>query len=1049
MNTKDIIFLSESHANVKILEDVPGFKLFGNPNTPIPVTHGGIAVYVTNYLAQYVINLRYGKSSLSFCISTLPNTFFMGVYVYPTDSTNSDLTDFGELIDDISYWMDKGYTPFIGGDFNSRPGDLNIIGMNSLKWRFSQNIDTFVNTNGRYIATMCQHLKLLPLNHCIYYNKYFEGNFTYYKSNKKSQIDFVFTENVGRKMVKEFNIVKTGWHQSDHLPLELQIETTWKIDLNSLLLRAQDLESRNTCSTVNRLKTFKHDFDFDRAQRLLGEMEEHLSEICFSSVSADSIIQDIYDTLNPILCETKNVTRRNPSNREENKINENNCDIAFKTYNEMLHNASYSEQDIIAALNNYQIQRRSLHNALTKEANDKFKVVIESHDDKKIWNLIDWSGNLRKSASNTHPPVIQMREHFQTLYEPIKSDGDINTLTSEVHIPVTDVAISMNEVQVGFQQMKKGGFDYPISVLLLIMSRIAPVILYLLNLMFFNGFPLKLCMSLLTAIPKTGNLLLPTNYRGIQMQPLLANLYDRVITNRLLRWVKVHDEQTAFQKGKGTIDQIFLLRLIISLIKYNKMTLYIGFFDLSKAFDRVSRYLLLQTLIKMGIGATMLHALQSLYLKTRCVLKCFGKLSDIFETYTGIRQGASSSVILFITFMDSVIDILKEKCVNEPVLNSLHCLLHADDTLILSTNRTLFKIKCDVLIEEFIHKKMSINFKKSGFMIINAKEEDTKCDLKLDSGWLTYRKEQKYLGAIFTDTGIMRNDLTAYVKLKSNDVIIKLSNFLYHNKSAPVMIKLKMVKACIVSSTIYSCESWGSCPFAQLETLQRKALKLALSIRQNTPNEVVYIETGIIPLKPEIYKRQLKYYRKLKSMVADNPYSDISLIFNEANDKNIQYLRHYSQLDQRFGNVEECHRFYANQCKSEMIKHIQLKGGNNEENNYGPYNKINPQMVSPDFYHQILCLETDRILITKYRTGSHRLKIQTDRWRNIPQDKRMCLCNTSIQTLQHVLCDCPLLENARRIHKITSKSVNEIMNTSEYQILAAFLRTVENILILT
>ena len=229
------------------------------------------------------------------------------------------------------------------------------------------------------------------------------------------------------------------------------------------------------------------------------------------------------------------------------------------------------------------------------------------------------------------------------------------------------------------------------------------------------------------------------------MQPLLANLYDRVITNRLLRWVKVHDGQTAFQKGKGTIDQIFLLRLIISLIKYNKMTLYIEFFDLSKAFDRVSRYLLLQTLIKMGIGATMLHALQSLYLKTRCVLKCFGKLSDIFETYTGIKQGASSSVILFITFMDSVIDVLKEKC--------------ADDTLILSTNRTLFKIKCAVLIEEFTHKKMSINFKKSGFMIINAKEKDTKCDLKLDSGWLTYRKEQKYLGAIFTDTGIMRNDL--------------------------------------------------------------------------------------------------------------------------------------------------------------------------------------------------------------------------------------------------------------------------------------------------
>ena len=96
--------------------------------------------------------------------------------------------------------------------------------MNSLKWRLSENVDTFVNTNRRCIATMCQHLKILPFNHCIYYDKKFEGNFTCHKVNKKSQIVFVFTENDRRKMVKNFTIVKKGWHQSDHLPLELQIE---------------------------------------------------------------------------------------------------------------------------------------------------------------------------------------------------------------------------------------------------------------------------------------------------------------------------------------------------------------------------------------------------------------------------------------------------------------------------------------------------------------------------------------------------------------------------------------------------------------------------------------------------------------------------------------------------------------------------------------------------------------------------------------------------------------------------------------------------------
>ena len=91
----------------------------------------------------------------------------------------------------------------------------------------------------------------------------------------------------------------------------------------------------------------------------------------------------------------------------------------------------------------------------------------------------------------------------------------------------------------------------------------------------------------------------------------------------------------------------------------------------------------------MVIGTTVLRALQSLYLKTRCVLKCLGELSDIFETYAGTRQGVASSVILFI----EVINVLNEKCVDEPVLNSLHCLLHADDTLLLTTNRTHFKNK--------------------------------------------------------------------------------------------------------------------------------------------------------------------------------------------------------------------------------------------------------------------------------------------------------------------------------------------------------------------
>ena len=287
------------------------------------------------------------------------------------------------------------------------------------------------------------------------------------------------------------------------------------------------------------------------------------------------------------------------------------------------------------------------------------------------------------------------------------------------------------------------------------------------NTILFDKFPVNLCTSVLTAIPKSGNLNLANNYRGIQMQPLLANLYDRISSNRLMRWEKINNEQTAFQKGKSTIDQIFILRIIISLIKGSNLTLYIGFFDLSKAFDRVSRYLLLKQLLKLGIGSVIFNSLKSIYSVTRCVLIGFGKLSEVFETFTGIKQGASSSVILFIVFLGDIIDHLKQHCIVEPILNDLHCLLHANDTLLLSTNREHFTKKCNLLLNMILDKKMKLNYTKSGFMIINGKSNDLKFDLKLEIGWLKYKSSQKYLGTIFTDTDILKADISSFIERKT------------------------------------------------------------------------------------------------------------------------------------------------------------------------------------------------------------------------------------------------------------------------------------------
>ena len=88
-------------------------------------------------------------------------------------------------------------------------------------------------------------------------------------------------------------------------------------------------------------------------------------------------------------------------------------------------------------------------------------------------------------------------------------------------------------------------------------------------------------------------------------------------------WSIVRPEQTAFQKGNSTIDQILILHTIINLAKLCNVTLY-------KASDKVSQPLLLKTLIKLGVGAALFYAIKATYSVTRCILVSGKKLSDSF-----------------------------------------------------------------------------------------------------------------------------------------------------------------------------------------------------------------------------------------------------------------------------------------------------------------------------------------------------------------------------------------------------------------------------------
>ena len=276
---------------------------------------------------------------------------------------------------------------------------------------------------------------------------------------------------------------------------------------------------------------------------------------------------------------------------------------------------------------------------------------------------------------------------------------------------------------------------------------------------------------MLTAILKKAPAI-PTNFRGIQMLPALGVLYDRILNNRISSWIKVNNVQTGFQKGKSTLHHIFTLRLHIEIAKLSDITLYIGMFDLAKAFDKVSRRKLLTKLVTKGIGNCMLQALKKLYKFTFCILSYGQEYSQKFRTFTGVRQGAASSALLFILFIDDLVNYLEERCEAEPILDLLHCLLHADDTAILSTNRDNFIDKCNHMINYFNENLLALNLSKSGYLIINGKAGDHKSNLMLNNGYLEYKSELKYLGVMISDKGNLREDIDLFVTNKRSNMFL-------------------------------------------------------------------------------------------------------------------------------------------------------------------------------------------------------------------------------------------------------------------------------------
>ena len=130
------------------------------------------------------------------------------------------------------------------------------------------------------------------------------------------------------------------------------------------------------------------------------------------------------------------------------------------------------------------------------------------------------------------------------------------------------------------------------------------------------------------------------NFRGLKLLDHLMKVFERVIEKYIREAVNIDDMQFGFMPGKGTMDAIFITRIMQERFLAKIMDLYFTFVDLEKAFDRVPRQVVTWALRKVDLEEWIIRVVKAMYENVKSTVNINGTIGDPFPVKVVVHQGA-------------------------------------------------------------------------------------------------------------------------------------------------------------------------------------------------------------------------------------------------------------------------------------------------------------------------------------------------------------------------------------------------------------------------
>jgi hypothetical protein len=267
-------------------------------------------------------------------------------------------------------------------------------------------------------------------------------------------------------------------------------------------------------------------------------------------------------------------------------------------------------------------------------------------------------------------------------------------------------------------------------------------------------FPDQCKIAKVVPIFKKGETNKFSNYRPVSVLPAISKILERLMYNRLIKFVDhfniIQSNQFGFRKNYSTSLAInSFVNLFHEAIEKDHYMISL-FIDLSRAFDTISHEILFNKLYVYGIRGLALDWIKN-YLPNRNQFVIYNNMKSSFRNILmGVPQGSILGPLIFILYINDLPN----------VSSKLSFIQFADDTSIFITGKNLnemSKLMTDQMkqVTDWLKINMlTLNISKTNYMIMcsrGKKVDDFECNMEIDGKLIECKAQCKFLGLIVDD----------------------------------------------------------------------------------------------------------------------------------------------------------------------------------------------------------------------------------------------------------------------------------------------------------